>query len=209
MVAAGMFDQQPMSVSWFHHGDLIGNFHGTEADATRMYTLVARHGSCAGGIGAACLSLEIVRRHLGARLADKAARILMVPESVRRSPVQPPSHEFQGVSNSHVKTALAMLDHCMMLPQPVAVLSNRMGLSARQIQRLFKQELGESPATVLNRLRMARARELLEQSDMPIIDVADCCGFSTQSRFASVFKQHVGTQPSAYRKSKRDDMLSE
>jgi AraC family transcriptional regulator len=64
---------------------------------------------------------------------------------------------------------------------------------------MFRKSTGESPHQFLLRQRIERAKEMLREAEMPVLDVAVACGFKTQQHFARVFRQICGASPTAYR----------
>ncbi len=77
------------------------------------------------------------------------------------------------------------------------------GVSARHLTRCFRQEVGVSPITYLNRYRIKQAKRLLQQEDRSITQVAGDVGFSNSSYFARVFRNEVGVSPRAYQRGER------
>jgi two-component system response regulator YesN len=67
------------------------------------------------------------------------------------------------------------------------------------LSRLFKRETGENFVEYVTRLKMEKAKELLEMSDRTIEDIADMLGYDNKNYFGKLFKAHTGTLPSVYR----------
>lgn len=85
----------------------------------------------------------------------------------------------------------------------LAELSAIAGLSSCHFCRAFKQSLGLAPHQWLRARRMEKARELLETTDLPMIEVGALVGLESPSTFATAFRKLVGTSPSAYRRDRR------
>lgn len=79
VAAAGILDGGQACVSWLHREAFEMTFDAVRADTSRVFSFGARYATCAGGIGAAHASLELIRRNLGRGLSMKCARILMLP----------------------------------------------------------------------------------------------------------------------------------
>jgi AraC family transcriptional regulator len=77
------------------------------------------------------------------------------------------------------------------------------GLSRSHFARAFKQSTGLPPHRWLLGRRVARARDLLLHSTMPLEKIATSCGFADQSHLSRVFSKHVGTSPGAWRRMQR------
>lgn len=74
-------------------------------------------------------------------------------------------------------------------------------LSVSQLSALFRKGLGQPPHRFLLNLRVARARELLATTDLPIAEIALACGFSHQEHMTRMFRREIGVTPAAYRRS--------
>jgi AraC-like DNA-binding protein len=77
------------------------------------------------------------------------------------------------------------------------------GLSPSRLQAVFRDALGAAPMRYLQRLRLDRARSLLLSSDLPVAEIAACCGFPDPFNFSRLFKQRSGSSPLHYRASIR------
>jgi AraC family transcriptional regulator len=73
------------------------------------------------------------------------------------------------------------------------------GLSTSHFLETFRKSTGESPHQFVLRQRVERAKEMLRDAEMRVLDVAVACGFKTQQHFARVFRQMCGTSPTEYR----------
>ena len=80
-------------------------------------------------------------------------------------------------------------------PVPVEALMADIGLTRRQIERLFRNELGQSPGKFYMKLRLERAKLLLQQTKKPIVEVAIACGFSSASHFSKSYRDAYGRSP--------------
>ena len=80
-------------------------------------------------------------------------------------------------------------------------------LSRRQVERLFRQEMGRSPARYYLEIRLDRARHLLVQSAMPVVEVAVACGFVSASHFSKCYREIYNRTPQQERaERKRKDL---
>jgi AraC-like DNA-binding protein len=74
-------------------------------------------------------------------------------------------------------------------------LASYVGLSRRQLERLFQKYLQCTPSKYYMKLRLFRARQLLKQTSMSIIDVAAACGFVSTPHFSKCYREHLGIPP--------------
>ena len=86
----------------------------------------------------------------------------------------------------------------------LATLAQAAQLSEYHFSRLFKRATGLSPSHYFIGLRMARARQLLLETERSVIDIGLEVGYSSASHFSQVFRREVGVTPSAYRNPARD-----
>jgi transcriptional regulator GlxA family with amidase domain len=84
-------------------------------------------------------------------------------------------------------------------PVDLQVLARRVQLSTRQIERLFIAHLRKTPSAFYAGLRMARAHDLILQTDLSIADVAEICGYMSVSRFGRMYRAHYGNTPKEVR----------
>ena len=82
-------------------------------------------------------------------------------------------------------------------------LAGTVGLSRSQFVRTFRDATGVPPHQFLRGLRIEKARELLEQTDLPVIEVALNCGFGQPGHFATAFRGATGMSPRAWRQARR------
>ncbi|MEP4420704.1 MAG: helix-turn-helix domain-containing protein, partial [Nitratireductor sp.] len=86
-------------------------------------------------------------------------------------------------------------------PFSAVELAKGAGLSVRQVERLFLRHLNMTPGRYYMRLRLERARELLRQTNLPILDVAIATGFTSHSYFAQSYRLQFGRLPSEERRT--------
>ena len=84
-------------------------------------------------------------------------------------------------------------------PIRVAELAELANMSVRNYQRIFREVEGTSPSEYLLRLRILKARKLLESEHRPVTAIAYDCGFSDSNYFSRMFHKVVGVTPRAYR----------
>ncbi len=85
-------------------------------------------------------------------------------------------------------------------PLDIKQVSSRVGVSPRQVERLFREQLGTSPKTFYLELRLARARTLLRQTVNPILNIAFECGFGSTSHLYHAYRRVFGIAPTEERR---------
>jgi transcriptional regulator GlxA family with amidase domain len=146
--------------------------------------------------------LEIVRADFGQSLANEVAN--QFQHERIRSPVDRqrvgPERDLTGKSEKLRRIVELMADN-LDEPKSAVELARHAGLSVRQVERLFLRHLNMTPGRYYMRLRLERARELLRQTNLPILDVAIATGFTSHSYFAQSYRLMFGRPPSEERRT--------
>jgi AraC family transcriptional regulator len=136
---------------------------------------------------------------------ESYARLLAL-QVVRRYLAPPPEQSStEGLSPERKKK---IDDYILrVLPSPILMedLADVCGLSYHLLQRQLKQTTGDRPQQYVIKQRIALAKKLLRESDLPLVDIADATGFSSQSHFTNSFRQLCGYTPGHYRE--RQDLI--
>lgn len=125
------------------------------------------------------------------------------PGAVRIAPtgvVTRKSTDILAVADVHVATALRFLWEHIAEPISVDDVASVGGVSRSTLERHFRQQIGRSVNQELLRKRLARCRELLLTTELPITDIAPRAGFFTRGYLHRAFAQHFGMSPSQYRR---------
>jgi len=155
------------------------------------------------------LALALVEEDLGSAVALQTARMLVIyarrPGGQAQFSVQlshqlaerEPIRELQGWIGEHLDEDLS-----------VATLAGRVHLSERQFARVFRREVGATPADWVEQLRVERARSVLETDPAPLEVVATRCGFAGAEVMRRAFQRRLGTSPSEYRQRFRPPLAA-
>ena len=203
LAAAGVLDGRRVATHWRHAAELQALHPGLEVDSKVLYVDDGRVLTSAGVAAGIDLCLHIVARDHGAERANAIGRrMIMAPhrgggqaQFVER-PL--PSDETGGL----VATRAWMLER---LDQPltVAQMARHAVCSERSFARHFRAETGTSPLRWLHGQRVLHARRLLEESDLPVEDIAARSGFGTATTLREHFARAVHSTPTAYRRAFR------
>lgn len=154
--------------------------------------------TCCGGAASADMALEIVRMQHGIDLANAAARYIFHERLRPGEDGQLPSnYEPVGyAAPDRLRDAIVImernLEHALSLPE----IAGDLGISQRQLERLFRRHTGVTPARYYRDVRLDRARSLVTQTEMPIVDVAAACGFGAAAQFTRAYRARFGLAPS-------------
>lgn len=100
----------------------------------------------------------------------------------------------RGVS-AKVNEAVALMEANLDEPLPTDEIARLVGVSRRQLERLFKQHLDDMPSRHYAELRLARAKRLLQHSGQSILQIALACGFASASHFSNAYRARYGHTP--------------
>lgn len=104
-----------------------------------------------------------------------------------------------GVSHPKLLHYVELLESDGEMQYSQRELAEQVGLSSRQLERLFRKYLGTTPSRYYMDHRLRRARSLLRSTSLSIIDVAIACGFTSHSHFSKSYRERFGTTPRAER----------
>ena len=199
LAKAGLLRGVETAVHWEFHDLFCEEF--PEVDLVRnVFVANARHITAAGGTAAADLMLHLIARDHGQDLATAVAD-QMVYNAVREgTAAQRVSLQSRlGTRNAHLTRAITIIEENLEEPIPTADLADRLGISTRQLERLFGRFLNSSPKKYFLELRLHRARNLIVQTEQSITQIAVACGFNSTSHFSKVFRKQFGISPVSQR----------
>ncbi len=152
--------------------------------------------TCAGGVAPVDMMLHIIRRGLGDALATAISEMFMC-ERIRdkHDRQRVPLIQRIGTSQPKLAEAVSLMEANIEEPMTLDELSHHIGLSRRQLERLFKKYLNCVPTRYYLELRLERARQLLLQTSMPIVDIALACGFISAPHFSKCYRDIYSLPP--------------
>ncbi|HEY9039356.1 MAG TPA: GlxA family transcriptional regulator [Roseovarius sp.] len=182
----------------YEHMDAFGE-RFPECDLTEeLYVFDGSRISCAGGGASVDFALQIIRGAKGDALANAAARYLFhpvvrAPGTLQNAAAQEP---LGSTAPGAVKRAIALMERNLESPLPIKVLCQRLGISHRQLNRLFAGFVRRTPAIYYRDIRLDRARGLVTQTDLAMSEIALASGFSSQVHFSRAYRIRFGLPPS-------------
>lgn len=204
MAEAGLMTGRRCCVSWFHYADFADAHPDVVPVADQLFVADGPRITCAGGTGAIDLAAWLVDRHVGPAAAQKALHI-MVSDGAR--PAEAPQPHEAGAAarpeDPRLRRAVLILEQSFADPPPAEVLARRVGLSRRQLERLFRAEMETTPAAYSRMVRLRHGRALLARTDRSMTAIAHECGFADASHFARHLKAAFGQSPQAVRTAAR------
>lgn len=201
LARAGLLDGYRCTVHWECMDAFVQAFPQLTVE-NRLFVIDGPRITCAGASAAIDLMLELLRRRHGETLSAQVAEQFVHGRGREADTAQRLDARYRyGVRHPQLSRAIALMEQTLAFPLPKREIAARVGISARQLERLFKQELGRSPSRFYMALRLERARRLLRQTAMSVTEVAFACGFETASHFAKCYKEAFGERPSRERRN--------
>jgi len=152
--------------------------------------------TCSGGTASLDMMLSLIGERLGRDLATRVAE-QFIHERIRET------HDHQrmslqgrlGISHPKLLQVVELMETNLEEPLSRAELARRAALSNRQLERLFRKYLARTPTRYYLELRLYRARALLKQTAMSILNVALACGFVSASHFSKCYREFFNKMP--------------
>lgn len=168
-----------------------------------IYAADKRILTCVGGTSAADMMLGLVQDRLGRDAQVEAMRACAVPvvRTGREPQLGSPAMRL-GSRNPNLLRAVHWIDDHYLDADCLSGLAEQSGVSARQVQRLFRSFLGVTPKAYMTELRLRRAISLLSHTDLAINDIATECGYDATTSFTKAFRARYQIVPSLYRQSR-------
>lgn len=199
LAAAGLLDGRRATTHWMHAPALAQRFPRVDVDASVLYVVDGPVATSAGTAAGIDLCLELLRRDHGTAAATEVARRLVVPPHRQGGQAQYVSTPLPETSRSSLAPLLDWARSHLDEPLTLRLLARRSATTTRTLTRRFAAELGTSPLQWLTTERTRRARQLLEDTDQSIEDVARSCGLGSAANLRIHFARETGTTPTAYR----------
>ena len=196
---AGLLDQRRATLHWEHLPAFREAFPDIEV-VPSLFEIDGNRITCSGGISALDMMVALIERDHGRRLAASVGDWFL--HTHIREGMGPQRMDLRyrfGVADETLIGVLRSMEMSLETPQPRATLAREAGISLRQLERLFEHHLGRGIHRHYRFLRLERARQLLRESTLPVLDVALATGFASSSQFARAYRRAFGEAPSATR----------
>ena len=199
LARAGLLDKYRATIHWENLSALREEFPRILLN-DQLFTIDRDRFTCSGGVAPLDLMLHLVKARHGARLSQQISEQFIV-DRVRndRDRQYVPLRAQIGVSHDTLIRVAQLMEQNIEKPLSLDEIAAATELSRRQIERLFKRHLNCVPKRYYLQMRLRRARELLLQTSMPIIDITTACGFQSPPHFSRCYRAQFGCPPSAER----------
>jgi transcriptional regulator GlxA family with amidase domain len=192
---AGLLDGKRATIHWENQDSFLEEFEDVRLTKS-VFVVDGNRMSTAGGTASIDLMLKIIAQDHGEDIANTVADQLIYSSIRTDQDTQRLSIPTRiGVRHPKLSQVIQIMEANIEDPISPATLATDVGMSTRQLERLFRRYLNRSPKRYYMELRLQKARNLLMQTDMSVINVALACGFASPSHFSKCYRAHYQTTP--------------
>jgi transcriptional regulator GlxA family with amidase domain len=199
LARAGLLDERRATLHWEH----LPAFREAFPDVAVVPSLFEIDGNritCSGGISALDMMVALIERDHGRQLAASVGDWFL--HTHIREGFGPQRLDLRyrlGIADEKLLRVLGDMETNLEAPLPRGTLARQAGISLRQLERLFNAHVGHGIHQHYRWLRLERARQLLRETSLPVLDVALATGFASSSQFARAYRGAFGEPPSRTR----------
>jgi transcriptional regulator GlxA family with amidase domain len=195
LARAGLLDGHRCTLHWENIPGFIEEFPDIEV-SSELFEIDRKRLTCSGGTAPLDMMLHMIGLQHGHELAA-AVSDQFIHDRMRTSN----DHQRMtlqsrlGVRDAKLIRVISQMEANIEEPLSRVNLAESVGLSTRQLERLFRRHLDHSPKHYYLELRLLRSRQLLMQTSMSVLGVALACGFVSASHFSKCYREHFGKTP--------------
>lgn len=195
LAKAGVMNGLQTAIHWDYHDSFMEEFPDVVL-VRNVFVADEKYITASGGTATADLMIHLIERNYGNDLAIEVAD-MMLYNSVRE-PTAEQKLSLQsrhGIRNEHLSNAIKMMADNIEHPIPPSEIADEIGISTRQLERIFGRHLNCSPKKYYVDMRLQKARNLLLQTEKPVTEIAFLSGFASSAHFARVYRHQFGITP--------------
>lgn len=195
LAAAGLLDGYRATSHW----DVLTEFEERYPEVevvTDRYVIDRDRASCGGATTTLDLMLDLIQRHHGAMLSLEVSALFMHGERNADQALNLPPDRV-------VRAAAAMMRRHVETPVPMAEVARAVGVSQRRLEQHFARVVGRSPRQVYGAIRLGEAHRLAEQTQLPMVEIAERAGYRNASAMTRAFRAEFGLTPARARAAAR------
>jgi transcriptional regulator GlxA family with amidase domain len=195
LAMAGQLSGYRVSVNWETYQQFSEQFERSIV-TQQIFEIDRDRATCAGGQATVDFMLAMIARDHGPELADRIADtlgvgVLRAGEERQRIPyVTAP-----GERHPRLNDALLLMEANIEDPLTSDEIAGLVGVSRRQLERLFRQYLGSMPSKYYLGLRLSKARTQLQRTSKSVVQISLACGFSSAAHFSNAYRERFGVTP--------------
>ena len=202
LAKAGLLDNHRCTIHWENMASMREEFPNIIV-SSELFEIDNNRYTCAGGVATLDLMLNLIKKQHGKELAAAISEEFILERIRNQNDRQRiPLKQFLGTGQPKLIEAVTLMESNIEEPMSLDELAYHVGLSRRQLERLFQKYLKCVPTRYYLELRLKRARELLLQTSKSIVDVAFACGFVSAPHFSKCYRDMFGIAPRDERRIK-------
>lgn len=190
LAQAGLLDHHPAAIHWDNLAGFQELFPRVRI-AKASFSFTRNRLTCAGAATILDMMVAWIAQHADGRIADEVARHLLLSDRGGREPEQ---------GDDTISRARAVMQSHIDDPLSCESIAKRLNISLRQLERKFKQVVGRTVHAEYRLVRVERAHQYLQQTDLTVTEVATLTGFSSVEYFSKVYQRAFATRPSQDRR---------
>jgi transcriptional regulator GlxA family with amidase domain len=199
LARANVLSGYRFTIHWEHAPALLEEYPGLDLRRS-LYEIDRDRLTCSGGTAPLDMMHAIIAREHGSPLALAVSEwFLQTHVREGAGPQRMPLRERLGIAHAPLLRVIGRMEQTIENPESRAELARLANVSLRQLERLFRQHLGCSLGEHYLGLRLNRARDLLRQTSLSILEIALACGFASASHFSRSYRRCFGHPPRAER----------
>lgn len=199
LAESGLLDDTACTIHWDKRAALSEKF-GRLQVTDRLFIRGTHLVTCAGEFASFDLVMELISERLGIETALAVCRHTTAGHWRSASDRQLTINAGEAGFCKLVAEVIRIMEEHIEDPLPLRDIAKCVGRSRRQIERLFQRSVSSSPMRFYLHLRLSRAKRLIAQTELPIVEIAIACGFASASHFSKCFREAFGANPSACRR---------
>ena len=200
LAATGLLDGKRATTHWRYADELQRRYPNIQVDPDVLYVDEGQILTSAGSAAGLDLCLHLVRRDYGPAVANQVARRLVIPPHREGGQAQFLERPVDQRERGSLSALLDKMTRRLGEPLRIAELARLAAMSERTFMRRFRATTGMTPADWITRMRVDRARELLEGTGLSIDHIAARTGLGTATTLRHHFRRKVGVSPLEYRR---------
>lgn len=195
LAKAGVMVNQSCAIHWEHLAGFQELFPSIKT-TNKLFTLSEKRMTSTGGTAPMDMMLTLVANHHGNKLSAAISEMFMCERIRNGEDVQKiPLRSLVGASQPKLLEIVSLMEANLEDPIGMDELAGFVALSRRQLERLFQKHLQCSPSRYYLQLRLSKARQLLKQTNMSVIEISVACGFVSTPHFSKCYRDCFGIPP--------------
>ena len=201
LAEAGLLDGYEFSAHWECIASMQEAYPKTRC-TNHLFVIDRDRMTSSGGTVPMDMMLYMIKRDFGYKLTAAISEMFICDRVRSETDYQRiPLRHILGTTQPKLVEAVSLMEANVEEAIELDQLATYVGLSRRQLERLFQKYLQCSPSKYYMRLRLFKARQLLKQTTMSIIEIASACGFVSTPHFSKCYREHLGMPPREERRN--------